>query len=148
MDFNIAIHLAVSSLAIPLGAWVLWRKKGDRLHKLAGRTWSGLVLISCISSVGIRDENGNFSYIHLLTIFTFLSIVMALTAMKIRAHIMQTASAGNSLQILGVQITPQFLLERHRAGMKGTFIGLIVAGILAVALPGRILHEMLVSLIS
>lgn len=145
MDFNIAIHLVVSSLAIPLGAWVLWRKKGDKLHKLAGRTFSGLILIACISSLGIRGPNGEFSYIHLLTLFTFLAICMALISIKLRASLIQaqkTAPAENSAKLFGLPITPEFLLVRHRTAMKFTYAGLIVAFIWAVALPGRYLHNL------
>lgn len=138
MDFNIAIHLAAASIAIPLGAWVLWRPKGDKLHKLAGRTFSGLILIVCISSLGIRDANGNFSYIHLLTLFTFLSIVVALTSIKLRAGLQ--LPAGGDVKLL--QVKKEFLLNRHRAAMKGTYIGLIVAGLLAVLMPGRYLHNL------
>ncbi len=139
------MHLLVSALAIPLGAWVLWRPKGDRLHKAAGRAWSGLILLSCMSSLGLREDDGSFSYIHLLTLWSFFCISCALSAIKLRSYALQTATPEAPARMLGIKLSPQLLLRRHRNFMVGTYIGLIVAGVLAVLLPGRYLHTLLIS---
>lgn len=119
MDFAIMIHLTASIPAMALGAIILWRAKGTKLHKAAGKTWSGLILIACLSSIGIRDEQGNFTYIHLLTLWTGFCLLVALRAIM-RKNI-----------------------RLHRGFMVGTFIGLMVAGILATVTPGRFLYTVL-----
>ena len=123
MNFYIAVHLTASLLAIPLGAWILFRKKGDKLHKASGKTFSGLILISCISSLAIRDSQGNFTYIHILTAWTMICMVVSLLAIK-----------NKNIRI-------------HRGFMIGSFVGLVSAGILAIAMPGRILYSFFVSFI-
>lgn len=120
MDFFIGVHLFSSLPAIFLGAYVLARKKGDRLHKALGKTWAGLILLACLSSIAIRDAEGNFTIIHLLTLWTFICIVIALFAIRRKR------------------------IRLHRGFMIGTYIGLVVAGVFAVALPGRYLYQLLI----
>ena len=119
MDFAVFIHLLASVPALALGGIILRQPKGTKLHKAAGKTWSGLIIFACLSSVGIRDEEGNFTYIHLLTLWTFFCLLVALRAIKKKK------------------------VRLHKRFMIGTFIGLIVAGFLAVATPGRFLHALL-----
>ena len=123
MNFYIAVHLTASFLAIPLGTWILFRKKGDKLHKASGKTFSGLILISCISSLAIRNSQGDFTYIHILTAWTMICMVVALVAIRNKN------------------------IRTHRGFMIGTFVGLVSAGIFAVAMPGRILHSFFVSFV-
>ncbi len=61
---------------------------------------------------------------------------------------MQRTPANSPSKILGIPVTPQILLIRHQRAMKGTYIGLIIAGLLAVLLPGRYLHNMLFTFIN
>ena len=117
-DFAIAIHLMASLPAMLLGAMILWQPKGTKLHRAAGRAWGGLIFIACLSSIGIRDEQGNFTYIHILTLWTGFCVLVALRAIA------------------------QKKVRLHRAFMIGTFAGLMIAGSLAVATPGRFLHSL------
>ena len=51
----IIIHAVVAVLAITLGGFNLLRKvKGDRLHKIIGRTWAVLMLVTSVSAFVAR----------------------------------------------------------------------------------------------
>ena len=152
MDFYVSSHLFVSTLAIPLGVWILSRRKGDRLHKALGRTWAGIILLACLTSLGIRDDDGSFNAIHLLTLWTFVCLVIALSAIKIRQLVLaadkNTAQIPSVLQAVfrpfGGTPSAGFFLNRHRNFMIGSCIGLVVAGGLAIFTPGRFLYDLLI----
>ena len=123
LNWVIFLHLCTIVPAIPLGFYVLWRKKGDRLHKLLGRTWAVLMLTAAISALWIGDPNRgilgtHFSPIHIFSIVTIVSIPWSVYDIR----------RGN--------------VEGHYKGMQGVFIGLIIAGLFAF-LPGRILGILL-----
>lgn len=50
----IQIHAYAAIAALLLGAAVLFRRKGDRLHKLGGRIWVLLMVVVAISSFFIH----------------------------------------------------------------------------------------------
>ncbi len=119
MNLFIGLHLFSALAAMLLGGYSLMRTKGDALHKAVGKTYCGLILLACITSLAIRDENGNFTPIHILTAWTFICIVLALLAIRKKR------------------------IGSHRRFMQGTYAGLVIAGVLATAMPGRILHTFL-----
>src|SRR5688500_18299553 len=61
----LATHAFAASVALPLGAWQLFRPtKGDHQHRLIGRTWVGLMLYVSVTSFWIKELNpGEFSAI-------------------------------------------------------------------------------------
>jgi uncharacterized membrane protein len=113
---TIAIHLTAAILCLLLGAAVLLRRKGTASHKLLGRSWVALMLIVAISSFWIRRDG--FSWIHLLSIWTLISLACAVWFIR----------RGN--------------VRAHQGFMIGTFLGLVGAGIGAFA-PGRLLASLL-----
>ncbi|MEQ9662660.1 MAG: DUF2306 domain-containing protein [Parasphingopyxis sp.] len=113
MSIPLVLHLASVVPAIPIGAIVLYRRKGDRTHKLLGRIWVMLMLTAALSSFGFA-----FSFIHLFSVLVLVSIPLSLWALK-RGDI-----AG------------------HRKAMEGMYIGLVVAGAFAF-IPGRFLGGLL-----
>lgn len=118
-DWAIALHLATVVPAVPLGAWVLWRRpKGDRLHRIAGRIWVVLMLVTAIDSFWIRTLTGTIGPIHIFSALTLVALPRAIWQ----------ARMGR--------------IDKHMAGMRGTYIGLIVAGLFAMA-PGRMLWSLL-----
>lgn len=114
----IAVHLASVIPAVPLGAYVLWAKKGDERHKLLGRVWAGLMVVTAIDSYWIRDVTGGLSFIHLFSIATLLTIPLAIYYIR----------TGN---VVG-----------HQKAMRGLYIGLCVALVYALT-PGRLLGHLL-----
>ena len=110
----LAVHLATVLPAVPLGAYVLWGRKGDARHRLLGRIWAMLMVVTALSSFGLRGLTGQFSLIHLLSLLTLVAIPRAIWQ----------ARRGN--------------IKAHRRTMRNVYIGLLVAGLFAF-LPGRIL---------
>jgi len=94
------VHLVGALIALPLGAFVLWRPKG-----------------TLISSYWLRTLSGGFSFIHLLSVLTIVALPLG---------IMQ-ARRGN--------------IPAHLRAMRGVYIGLVVAGLFALA-PQRTLGGM------
>jgi uncharacterized membrane protein len=117
-DIALGIHLATIVPAIPLGGYVLWGRKGGLRHRLLGRIWAGMMMVSAISTFWLQSLDGGFSFIHLLSILTLVSIPVAIF----------NARRGN--------------IRAHRNGMRGVYFGLIAAGLMAV-LPGRLLNQLL-----
>ena len=112
------IHLFAAIAALALGAMVFLARKGTFAHRVAGRTWAGLMLVTAVSTFWIKG-NGSYSWIHLLSIGTLVLL----------AGVVYAAIKGN--------------IRRHRAGVIGLYSGsLVVAGLFAL-LPQRLLGKML-----
>ena len=114
----LTLHLVSVIPAVPLGAYVLVRHKGDRLHRLLGRTWAGLMMIAALSSFGLHGalglQGGRLSWIHLLSILTLVAIPRGV------------------MQAIRGDIT------RHRRTMMRVYAALVIAGLFTF-LPGRLL---------
>jgi uncharacterized membrane protein len=118
----VIFHLVTALPAMVLGAFVLWRKKGTFLHKFLGRLWVALMLMTAVGSFGIKSS-GQFSWIHILSVVTIVSIVAGLAA--IRRH----------------------QRERHRRCMQGAYIGLMIAFVFTLA-PSRFLGQWMRQLVA
>ena len=113
------LHLTGAILGLLVGAVVLARTKGTPSHRLLGRIWVGLMLAVAISSFWLLDiGKGGFSVIHLLSVWTLISLALAVHFIR----------RGN--------------VRAHKGFMVGTFIGLAAAGLGALA-PGRFLYQLL-----
>ena len=110
----IALHLAAAVGALLLGGMVLAARKGTATHKAMGRTWAALMVAAAVSSFWIKGS-GAFSWIHLLSVWTLVSLACAVYFVR----------RGN--------------VRAHQGFMVGTFLGLAGAGLGALA-PGRTLH--------
>jgi uncharacterized membrane protein len=110
----IALHLASALGALGLGAAVLFLRKGTTLHRALGGLWVALMLATALSSFGIT-RGGAFSWIHLLSVWTLVSLASAVYFIR----------RGN--------------VQAHRGFMVGTYLGLLGAGAGALA-PGRLLY--------
>ena len=111
----LATHAFAASVALPLGAWQLFRPtRGDLQHRLIGRTWVVLMLYVSVSSFWIKElRPGEFSLIHILSVVTIVTVSLGLLA----------AVRGD--------------IQSHRANMIGSWLGLVGAFIGAVAVPVR-----------
>lgn len=117
-DIALPVHLTCALIAVPLGALVLWRPKGTAMHKLLGRLWAVLMLVAAVSSYWLRTLNGGFSFIHLLSVLTLVAIPF------------------------GIYQARNGRIAAHLRTMRSVYIGLIVAGLFAMA-PNRTLGELL-----
>ncbi|HZF94482.1 MAG TPA: DUF2306 domain-containing protein [Allosphingosinicella sp.] len=113
MSPALVIHLATVLPALPLGAWILVKRKGGAVHRLLGRVWGAMMVTTAISSFWLQ-ENGGLSFIHIFSVITLVSIPIGIFWIR----------RGD--------------LERHRRAMTSTYIGLVVAGLFAFV-PGRLL---------
>ncbi len=115
----IIIHVATVLPAIPLGGYLLLARKGTALHKRLGKLWLVLMLVTATSAIFIQS-NGSFSFLHLFIPLTFHA------AWKTVA----TARRGD--------------IAGHKKHLVLTYLtALMIPGIFAFALPGRLMNVML-----
>jgi len=122
--FPMVIHLLSAAAALLLGAWQLVAAKRGLRHRSVGYAWMAAMLVASASSFWLRGELGftwlaGFSPIHGLSLFTLLSLVMAIRFAVARDF------------------------RRHRGWVLGAYAGLVAAGVFAAALPGRTLNVIL-----
>ncbi|WP_439140695.1 DUF2306 domain-containing protein [Planktotalea sp.] len=118
--FIIQCHVICAVIALGLVPVMLFRRKGDQLHKVIGRIWVVAMGLTAISSFGIMDIRliGPFSPIHglsLLTLYSLTGAVIQARAGKIEAH------------------------KRHILGAMGGLVGAFIF----TALPGRLMSQVL-----
>jgi uncharacterized membrane protein len=119
----VAVHLATVFPALVLGLIVLSRRKGNAAHRLLGGIWMALMLATAIVSFWIRGPTGSLSGIHLFSIATLVAVPTAWWRIR----------AGD--------------VRAHRQIMVSLYIGLLVAGVFALA-PDRVAGRWLWGLIS
>lgn len=109
-------------MAILLGAFVLWRRKGTALHKSLGRIWVVLMLVTATSAIFIHETRliGPFSPIHLFTLFTYFAVWQALYAIIVKRDV-----------------------AAHRGWMQGMYVGALMLAGAFTLMPGRIMHRTL-----
>ena len=115
----VIIHVSTVLPAIPLGGYLLLAKKGTTLHKRLGKVWLLLMLATATSAIFIQSSGG-FSFIHAFVPITFHA------AWKTVA----TARRGD--------------IAGHKKHLVFTYLAaLMIPGIAAFALPGRLMNVML-----
>lgn len=127
MNALIGFHLATVLPAVGIGTYIIVRPKGTPVHRLLGKVYMVLLLITALASFFMQAQLGprlfnHFGYIHLLSVLTMYSVPMAY----------YTARTGK--------------IKRHRRLMVLTYAGaVLLAGFFALATPGRVLHEIFLS---
>ena len=114
----IQVHAFAALAAFALGAVQLAAPKGTIPHRLFGWLWAGLMLAVIVTSFFIHTIRlwGPWSPIHLLSIFTLVTLPLAVSAAR------------------------RHDVRRHRRAMAQLFVGaLVIAGVFTF-LPGRIMH--------
>jgi uncharacterized membrane protein len=115
----IQLHAFAAMTAFALGIVQLSAPKGTLPHRTIGWIWVTLMLIVSLSSFWIHQLRlwGPWSPIHLISIFTLVTLPLAVWA----AH--------------------RHAVERHRRAMTAIFFGaLVIAGLFTVV-PGRIMYK-------
>lgn len=116
------LHLATIGTALAITPVMMWRRRGDKSHRMLGWLWASCMVATALISLNIRLTNhGGFSIIHALSIFTLIGVpVLVLAA---RRHD----------------------IARHRGQARGFVIGaLLVAGFFTFPF-GRLLGHWLFS---
>jgi uncharacterized membrane protein len=115
----IRFHAFAAMGAFALGIVQLAAPKGTLPHRTIGWIWAFLMFVVAVSSFWIHDIRmwGPWSPIHLLSIFSLITLPAALYA----AHVHRVST--------------------HRRAMISLFVGaLLIAGIFTFV-PGRIMHR-------
>lgn len=111
------MHMSAATCALVSGSIVMAGSKGNVRHRMLGRFWVVAMLVTAVSSFGIRTSGG-FSWIHLLSIWLIFSIAIAVRAIR------------------------QGDIQRHLRWMRGSYVSLLFAGIFTL-LPQRRLGNLL-----
>ena len=117
-------HLATILPAFVIGTYMMFARKGDRLHRFLGKGYMVLMLVSALITlfmpafVGPRLFN-HFGFIHLFSVLTLKAVPSAYFAAK------------------------RHDIKAHKGNMIGLYVGgLLIAGGFAF-MPGRLLHTWL-----
>lgn len=108
----LASHVIAALFALAAGPVQILRRRRDRIHRTMGYFWVAAMYYVCISSFWIVTA-GHFTWLHGLSAFTLLTVTLGLVG-AIRKNI-----------------------RAHRANMTGSYIGIAIAFIFAVTVPGR-----------
>ena len=120
-EVALAIHLATVIPAIPLGGWVLLKRKGTARHRMFGKIWLALMVTAAVSAIWIKHlNNGQFSAIHLL-----IPVVLVGSW-----RVVSTARAGN--------------IVAHRRGLLLLFTGALLIPAITAFVPGRLMWTWLI----
>jgi uncharacterized membrane protein len=117
-------HLATVIPAAILGTYLLFAHKGTPIHKLLGKIYMVLMLMTASITIFMPSLTGfslfgHFGFIHLFSLLVFFTVPSAY----------KHAKAGN--------------IKAHRSAMVGMYVGaILIAGALAFT-PGRLLHTWL-----
>ena len=115
-------HLVTVVPAFFIGTYLLLTTKGTSIHKVFGKIYMVLMLVTASTSLFMKAQLGpllfsHFGYIHLLSFLTIYAVPVAYFSAK----------NGN--------------IKRHKATMVALYIGgMLVAGTFAL-MPGRLLHD-------
>lgn len=118
----IAAHAIGATFALLAGLVVLRApRKGNVFHRRLGRVWMAAMYWTALSSFGIRElRPGHLSWIHALSAWTVVSLTVALWAARTRRR------------------------RLHRQFVVGSYLGLLGAGLAAMAFPTRLAPQLLV----
>ncbi len=117
----IIIHVATVLPAVPLGGFLLLAPKGTRGHKMLGKVWVALMLVTASAAIFIKS-GGSFSFIHLFIPMTFWASY----------KLVATARRGD--------------MKGHKKEILSLYLGaLMIPGIFSFAIPGRVMNVWLFS---
>jgi uncharacterized membrane protein len=114
----IQLHAFAAMAALVLGLVQLSASKGTLPHRTLGWIWVALMVVVSVTAFFIHEIRlwGPWSPIHLLAIFTLVTLPLAVWAA--RRHV----------------------VARHRSAMIAIFTGALVVAGLFTFVPGRIMH--------
>ena len=115
------MHLATVLPAFVIGTYILLLQKGTPKHKLLGKIYVVLMLVTAFITLFMPAMVGptvlnHFGFIHLLSLLVFVTVPRAIIAIR----------RGD--------------VAAHKRHMLGMYVGaLLIAGALAM-MPGRLMH--------
>ncbi len=115
------MHVATVLPAFAIGTYILIVRKGTAKHKLLGKIYVALMLVTAFITLFMPAVVGpsflnHFGFIHLLSLLVFVTVPRAILAIR----------RGD--------------VKAHKSAMLGMYVGaLLIAGALAM-MPGRLMH--------
>jgi uncharacterized membrane protein len=115
----VQFHVLTVVPAALIGTAMLLAKKGTYIHRMGGRVWIALMMLTALSTFFIHEINmfHGFSPIHLLSLVVLVSAV----------EVVRSARQRN--------------FARHKRLVKSLYFGGIGIAGLFTLLPGRIMHD-------
>ncbi len=117
-DVLLVSHVIAALFVLAIGPLQILRRRRDRIHRTIGYLWVSAMYYVCFSSFWIVSD-GHFSWLHGLSAFTIVTVTLGLVS-AIRRDI-----------------------RSHLGNMVGSYIGIAVAFVFAVTVPGRAIPELL-----
>lgn len=114
----LASHVVAALFVLAIGPVQIFRRHRDRVHRSMGYLWIAAMYYVCFSSFWIVSD-GHFSWLHGLSAFTIVTVTLGLVS----------AVRGN--------------IKSHLGNMVGSYVGIAVAFIFAVSVPGRAIPRLL-----
>ncbi|MBT2594402.1 DUF2306 domain-containing protein [Arthrobacter sp. ISL-72] len=111
-------HVIAALFVLAIGPFQIFRRRRDRIHRTMGYLWVAAMYYVCFSSFWIVTA-GHFTWLHGLSAFTIVTVTLGLVS-AIRHNI-----------------------PSHLGNMIGSYIGIAVAFVFAVAVPGRAIPQLL-----
>ena len=111
-------HVVAALFVLAVGPVQISRRRRDRVHRTMGYLWVAAMYYVCVSSFWIVSE-GHFTWLHGLSAFTIVTVTLGLIS-AIRRNI-----------------------RSHLGNMIGSYIGIAVAFMFAVTVPGRAIPQLL-----
>jgi uncharacterized membrane protein len=118
VDLGLLIWLHLASVMLPLAITPvqLLRRRGDGAHRLLGWIWALSLFATALISLGIRDINdGGFSFIHIFSIVTIITVPMLVFAAR------------------------HHRIARHRGAVRGLVTGALLTAGYFTLIPSRML---------
>ncbi|WP_455200984.1 DUF2306 domain-containing protein [Kaarinaea lacus] len=118
------MHLATILPAFLIGTYLLLNRKGTSQHRLLGKLYMLLMLVTAVTTLFMPAEVGpqflnHFGFIHIFSLLVLYNVPSAYVAAK-----------SSNLRV-------------HRGNMIGLYVGgILIAGSFAL-MPGRMLHDWL-----
>lgn len=112
----------VAVIAVLLGGYVLWARKGSTRHKLLGRIWVLVMVFVAVTSFFIHQIRmiGLFSPIHLLSILTLVGLARAIYIVRLGR------------------------IAKHQQAMKMLYFGALIVPGLFTLMPGRLMFGVVI----
>ncbi|MGP4686368.1 DUF2306 domain-containing protein [Agrobacterium pusense] len=147
--FAVQLHVATVIPAAIIGAVVLFSPKGTSLHRLLGKIWVVLMVVTSFSTFFIHELNVfyGFSPIHLMSIFTIYGCLQSVYLARrgdIKRHmrIMQGVYLGGIVIAGGLTFLPTRIMNEVVFGNGGDdFLTFLVGGLLFVFLFVTVLRQ-------
>jgi uncharacterized membrane protein len=136
----IQAHVICALLALLIGPLVLFRRRRDRWHRLAGRTWVLAMLGAAGSSFLITEARilGPFSPIHILSVMTFIGLWQGVVAIR-RGDVASHRRAMRALYAQAMVLPAVFTLLPGRRMSLTLFPDMPLTGFALAAMTGATL---------